>query len=117
MTRSILIGMGVLALAACNPWDNLPQDGNNSWSQSLWDANVTSTLTSLYVLLPGGESNPSEDDASDTGWYDYGYYSESARGVGQLLRLDDSGKAGKVETVDLAGAAATRPPPRPPRKG
>jgi hypothetical protein len=108
MTRSILIGMGVLALASCNPWDNLPQNGNNSWSHSLWDANVTSTLTSLYVRLPGEELNPADDDDGDTGWYDYGYYSESARTVGQLLRLDDSGKAGTVETVDLGGAAATR---------
>ncbi|MEE2750383.1 MAG: hypothetical protein VX519_03065 [Myxococcota bacterium] len=108
MTRIILSSMGVLALAACGAWDNLPHQHDNSWNQALWDADVTATADGVYVRLPGGEASVSA--AEDTGWYeDYYYYADSSRPLGKLVRITDAGQEDKqVQEVNLGQAGATR---------
>lgn len=47
-----LLGLALLALAACNPFENLPDDGYYSQPLAAWDPAGVALDDGLYVMLP-----------------------------------------------------------------
>ena len=78
MYRTLLTGIGLAALMACDPFSNLPQNGRNYLDSALWDADLASAADGLYARLPAS---------------------------GSLVRISPNGEWSEV---DLDGAEPTR---------
>ncbi len=52
MRTALLLGAGLLGLAACNPWDDLRNDSYSELDEALWDPAVVSAEDGVYVRLP-----------------------------------------------------------------
>ena len=52
MTHTRLTLVGLIALTACDPWGNLPNQNWTNLSDELWDADIVAAADGLYVRLP-----------------------------------------------------------------
>lgn len=52
MRSALIFGAGLMTLAACSPWEDLPSSGDAWLEEALWDPAVVAAADGVYARLP-----------------------------------------------------------------
>ncbi len=52
MRSALILGAGLMSLAACKPWDDLPSSSWTNLDEALWDPAVVAAADGVYIRLP-----------------------------------------------------------------